>query len=171
MSLSVPNTSTLTHTNTDTQQKFGGSLEDGRTLSSHSHFHYQTPRRSPGNSLKRKRSVNSRGSRTSLKSNLEDEENILQQLLTEWVSMLNADNLFPLTIMINFFFVRFFCLREVFTFIDFFLVPWNIFVLFWNISSHPLMSVSSNIIESLIVSQKYLFYRLWFLFIILCKYP
>lgn len=74
--------------NTDTQQrsKFGGSLDDGRTSSSHSHFHYQTPRRSPGNSLKRSyRRIKidaSRGSRTSLKSNGDDAD-ILQQLLIE----------------------------------------------------------------------------------------
>lgn len=72
---------------TDTQQrKFGGSLEDGRTSSTHSHFHYQTPRRSPGNSLKQrsKRILidASRSSRTSLRSNGDDED-ILQQLLIE----------------------------------------------------------------------------------------
>ncbi|CAG9800552.1 unnamed protein product [Chironomus riparius] len=67
-----------------TQQRFGGSLDDGRTSSSpHSHIHYQTPRRSPGNSLKSRRSINSRGSRSSLKSNLDDEENTLRQLLND----------------------------------------------------------------------------------------
>lgn len=74
--------------NADTQQrsKFGGSLDDGRTSSSHSHTHYQTPRRSPGNSLKRSyRRIQvdaSRSSRSSLKSNGDDED-ILRQLLNE----------------------------------------------------------------------------------------
>lgn len=73
---------------TDTQhRKFGGSLDDGRTSSSHSHSHYQTPRRSPGNSLKQTRSKRilidaSRSSRSSLKSNGDDAD-ILQQLLIE----------------------------------------------------------------------------------------
>lgn len=69
--------------NEDTQQRFGGSLEDGRASSSHSHFHYQQPRCSPGNSLKHKRCLNSSGgSRTSLKSNGDDEDT-LRQLLNE----------------------------------------------------------------------------------------
>ena len=73
---------------TDTQhRKFGGSLDDGRTSSSHSHSHYQTPRRSPGNSLKQARNKQIlidtlRSSRSSLKSNGEDAD-ILQQLLIE----------------------------------------------------------------------------------------
>lgn len=67
----------------DTQQRFSGSLDDGRTSSSHSHFHYQHPRRSPGNSLKRKRClIDGGGSRTSLKSNGDDEDT-LRQLLDE----------------------------------------------------------------------------------------
>lgn len=67
--------------------RFSGSLDDARTSSSHSHYHYVTPRRSPGNSLKRKQSqiiVNTRGSRTSLKSLCEDEDT-LRRLLDEWV--------------------------------------------------------------------------------------
>jgi hypothetical protein len=64
------------------QQRLSGSLDDGRTPSSHSHFHYQQPRRSPGNSLKRKQCLfNGGGSRTSLKSN--DDEDTLRQLLNE----------------------------------------------------------------------------------------
>jgi hypothetical protein len=68
----------------DTQRKFGGSLDDGRTSSSHSHFHYQMVRRTPRNSLKRKRSLISdgRGSRTSLKSSGDDEDT-LRHLLNE----------------------------------------------------------------------------------------
>lgn len=70
-------------TTKDTQQRFSGSLDDGRTSSSHSHFHYQQPRRSPGNSLKHKRCLIGAGSsRTSLKSNGDDEDT-LRQLLNE----------------------------------------------------------------------------------------
>lgn len=68
--------------------RFSGSLDDARTSSSHSHYHYVTPRRSPGNSLKRKQSpiiVSTRGSRTSLKSLCEDEDT-LRRLLDEWVT-------------------------------------------------------------------------------------
>ncbi|KAG5679241.1 hypothetical protein PVAND_008821 [Polypedilum vanderplanki] len=77
-----------------TQRKFGGSLDDGRTSSSHSHFHYQTPRRSPGNSLKRKRSlIDGRCSRASFKSNVDDEETTLRQLLNDMNLNCKLDNL------------------------------------------------------------------------------
>ncbi|CRK92725.1 CLUMA_CG006284, isoform A [Clunio marinus] len=66
-----------------TQHRFSGSLDDGRTSSSHSHFHYQQPRRSPGNSLKRQKSLlDGHGSRTSLKSIADDEET-LRRLLND----------------------------------------------------------------------------------------
>lgn len=84
-SINIP----LSHPPKDTQQRFSGSLDDGRTSSSqHSHFHYQQPRRSPGNSLKHKRClIDARGSRTSLKSNGDDEDT-LRQLLNEWVFLI-----------------------------------------------------------------------------------
>lgn len=66
----------------DAQQKFNGSIDDGRS-SSHSHLHNQQ-RRSPGNSLKRPRYIldGSGGSRLSVKS-LEEDEESLRMLLTE----------------------------------------------------------------------------------------
>ncbi|CAO1339830.1 unnamed protein product [Diamesa serratosioi] len=64
------------------QQKFNGSIDDGRS-SSHSHSHNQQ-RRSPGNSLKRPRYIldGSGGSRLSVKS-LEEDEESLRILLTD----------------------------------------------------------------------------------------